>query len=171
MVHFVVLIWKKQVKMLFNGSIKMTFMYQSTKGHVHWNEVLYFSYAKCLHIHSVLLVNHMCVSVSHYRLVTYSDYIRYGSGTTIFHDDPQVCVFEVAAVVPHHMGTEHRDKPESEHIHTFISTSLPFDVSSVLSRDVILSVTNVLFPEVESGISCLLSVHSQDNQVCLTSIY
>lgn len=43
----------------------------------------------------------------YYRLVAYSDDVRHRSGSTIFHNDPQVAVFEVAAIVPHYMGTEH----------------------------------------------------------------
>lgn len=70
----------------------------------------------------------VCVWVLHYRLVTYSDDIQYGPSATIFHDDPQVCVFEVAAVVAHHVGTEHRDIGESDHIHPFISGCLRFNV-------------------------------------------
>lgn len=70
----------------------------------------------------------VCVWVLHYRLVTYSDDIQYGPSATIFHDDPQVCVFEVAAVVAHHVGTEDRDIGESDHIHPFISGCLRFNV-------------------------------------------
>lgn len=44
-----------------------------------------------------------------YRLVAYPDDIRHGAGSTVLHHDPQVAVFEVAAIVSHHMGAEHTD--------------------------------------------------------------
>ena len=46
------------------------------------------------------------------RFVTQSDDVRDGAGSTIFHDDPQVCVLEVAAIVLHHIGTRRKCKTE-----------------------------------------------------------
>lgn len=102
---------------------------------------------------SVWVSVYVCVWVLHYRLVTYSDDIRYGPSATIFHDDPQVCVFEVAAIVAHHVGTEHRDMGESDHIHPFISGCLRFNVLLLCSVRLRFSPWWNLFPKVELNIS------------------
>lgn len=71
----------------------------------------------------------VCVWTLHYRLVAYSDDVRHRSGSTIFHNDPQVAVFEEAAIVLNYMRTEHmkielRMKQNCTHFFLFISASL-----------------------------------------------
>lgn len=44
--------------------------------------------------------------VLRYRLVAYPDDIGDGPGSAVFHDDPQVAVLKVAAVVSHYMRAE-----------------------------------------------------------------
>lgn len=52
----------------------------------------------------ILLFLYACT----HRFVAQSNDIRDGAGSTVLHDNPQVCVLEVAAIVLHHIGTRRK---------------------------------------------------------------
>lgn len=47
-----------------------------------------------------------------HRFVAQPDYVRHRTGSTILHDNPQVCVLEITAIVLHNIGATNKHQTQ-----------------------------------------------------------
>lgn len=60
---------------------------------------------------TIILLHYTCIPLlGTHRLITQSDDVRDRAGSTVLHDNPQVCVLEVAAIVLHYIRARRKRK-------------------------------------------------------------
>lgn len=56
-----------------------------------------------------------------HRFVAQPDYVRHRTGSTILHDNPQVCVLEITAIVLHNIGAT-KQIPDTVVVKSFLQS-------------------------------------------------